>query len=277
MPGMSQIDYLAVGHFARDMTLAGAVTGGTVAYAGATAWALGCRTAIFTSYAPDFKPSIGPAEVVINSVPSSATTTFTNIYHDNTRSQQLHSRASQLTPQHLPPAWKGAAIVHLAPIADEVDPAMASIFNRSLLAITPQGWLRTWTEDGRVHPTYWKEARTVLPHAAAVVLSEEDVADPAWIGQFRKWARLLVLTRGAHGCTVYMQDEMREIPAPTVVQQDPTGAGDIFAAAFFMRLLQTRGNPWEAARYANNLAACSVTAGDLPSKIQRLQEEISSP
>jgi sugar/nucleoside kinase (ribokinase family) len=38
---------------------------------------------------------------------------------------------------------------------------------------------------------------------------------------------------------------------------DPTGAGDIFAAAFFFRLHATR-DPWEAARFATNLAALSV-------------------
>jgi sugar/nucleoside kinase (ribokinase family) len=39
---------------------------------------------------------------------------------------------------------------------------------------------------------------------------------------------------------------------------DATGAGDIFAAAFFARLHQTR-DPWEAARFATNLASHSVT------------------
>jgi sugar/nucleoside kinase (ribokinase family) len=39
---------------------------------------------------------------------------------------------------------------------------------------------------------------------------------------------------------------------------DATGAGDIFAAAFFARRFQTR-DAWEAARFATNLAAYSVT------------------
>jgi sugar/nucleoside kinase (ribokinase family) len=39
---------------------------------------------------------------------------------------------------------------------------------------------------------------------------------------------------------------------------DPTGAGDIFAAAFFARLYTTR-DPWEAGRFATHLAAFSVT------------------
>jgi sugar/nucleoside kinase (ribokinase family) len=43
-----------------------------------------------------------------------------------------------------------------------------------------------------------------------------------------------------------------------VTEVDPTGAGDVFAAAFFVRLLNTR-DPWEAARFANRMAAISVT------------------
>jgi sugar/nucleoside kinase (ribokinase family) len=39
---------------------------------------------------------------------------------------------------------------------------------------------------------------------------------------------------------------------------DATGAGDIFAAAFFIRLFSTR-DPWEAARFATLIASHSVT------------------
>jgi sugar/nucleoside kinase (ribokinase family) len=49
-----------------------------------------------------------------------------------------------------------------------------------------------------------------------------------------------------------------------VIELDPTGAGDIFAAAFFFRLYNTR-DPWEAARFATQLAAISVTRSGLQS------------
>jgi sugar/nucleoside kinase (ribokinase family) len=38
---------------------------------------------------------------------------------------------------------------------------------------------------------------------------------------------------------------------------DPTGAGDVFAAAFLCHL-HASGNPREAADFANRVAACSV-------------------
>jgi sugar/nucleoside kinase (ribokinase family) len=43
-----------------------------------------------------------------------------------------------------------------------------------------------------------------------------------------------------------------------VDEVDPTGAGDVFAAAFFSRLFTTR-DPWESARFATLLSAHSVT------------------
>lgn len=272
---MSRPDYLAIGHFARDLTPAGPVTGGTVAYAGATAWALGCRTAILTSFAPDFTPDVEPAEVKIECLPASHTTTFKNVYNEGGRTQYVYERAACIAPRHVPEAWRTAPIVHLAPIAGELDVALVRHFGNSLVGLTAQGWLRILDDEGRVHRHRWQEAREILPLSAAVILSDEDLADRAWLEQFRRWAPLLVLTHGAAGCTVFFGGEERHLPAPQAVEVDPTGAGDIFAAAYLVRLFQTKGNPWEAARFANQLAAQSVTASEFASKIERLQATLN--
>jgi sugar/nucleoside kinase (ribokinase family) len=39
---------------------------------------------------------------------------------------------------------------------------------------------------------------------------------------------------------------------------DPTGAGDVFAAAFFINLFETN-DAWASARFANQVAALSIT------------------
>jgi sugar/nucleoside kinase (ribokinase family) len=57
---------------------------------------------------------------------------------------------------------------------------------------------------------------------------------------------------------------MRHFSAPQVEECNDTGAGDIFATAFFYRHFQTK-NPWEAARFATQLAAISVTRTGLDS------------
>ena len=85
---------------------------------------------------------------------------------------------------------------------------------------------------------------------------------------------MLVLTRGYNGCTVFLGEETRSFPAPRVAEVELTGAGDIFAAAYFVRLWQTDGNPWEAAVFANQIAAQSVTQATLQSKMEHLQQQI---
>ena len=45
--------------------------------------------------------------------------------------------------------------------------------------------------------------------------------------------KVVVLKRGASGCTVYSQDVEDDIPGFYVEEVDPTGAGDTFCAGFY--------------------------------------------
>lgn len=74
--------------------------------------------------------------------------------------------------------------------------------------------------------------------------------------------RVLAVTEGAAGCVLYWHGDRRRINAPKIAEVDATGAGDIFAAAFFIRLYATR-DPWEAARFATLLASHSVARAGL--------------
>ncbi len=70
-----------------------------------------------------------------------------------------------------------------------------------------------------------------------MVLSDEDVGgDKSLVAQYASQTRLLVVTHGTTGCTVYTQGQTRSLLAPPVHEIDPTGAGDIFAAVFFVAL-----------------------------------------
>lgn len=95
--------------------------------------------------------------------------------------------------------------------------------------------------------------------ANAVVISREDVnGDHELIEQMAHQTRMLAVTEGAEGCVLYWNGDRRRFRAPEVKEVDATGAGDVFATAFFIRLLRTR-DPWEAARFATLLASHSVT------------------
>lgn len=252
------VDYLIIGHVSKDLTPDGPVLGGTAAYAGLTARALGLRVGVVTAAGPDL--DLNPLQdLYVECLPSLVSTTFENRYSASGREQWLHALAPGLGAAAVPPAWRNATIVHLAPIAGEVDPALVDFLRPGLLGLTPQGWMRAWDEYGRVRPTRLEFGDAVLPTAGAVVLSLEDVAgDEALIEDMAEHCHLLVVTEGPGGARLYWAGDRRRIPAPRVPEVDPTGSGDVFAAAFFIRLYHTR-DPWEAARFANHLASASVT------------------
>lgn len=268
---MKKIDYLAIGHITQDVTPAGNLVGGTVSYSGRAAQALGCKTAVLTSCQPDYAGLAELAGLTVEVIPSAHTSTFENIYGANGRTQMLHTPADPILAHHLPVDWLDTAVVHLAPVANEVDPALIHQFNGSLIGMTPQGWLRRWTANGRVYAHDWPEAEQFLPLADVVILSEEDLLDEAMLPRYRQASRLLILTENARGCTIFAGDAVRRIPAPVVTQVEPTGAGDIFAAAFLTRYAENGRNPWQAAEFANQVAAQSVTQVGLNAKIKHIQ------
>ena len=267
---MPDIDYLLIGHVSVDLVDDGFRPGGTVTYAGRTARALGCRAAVLTSAAAEFDFAMALPGVRVHNVPAPVSTTFTNTYTPAGRVQTIHGVAGLLRPGQLPADFSRPAIVHLGPVAREVDPDFVDAFPGALLGCTPQGWLRQWDADGRIHPGPWPAAERVLGAVDAVVLSREDVPDEAALQEMCHQSRLLVATDGRHGCTVYWGTQVRSFPAPAVEEIDPTGAGDIFAAVFLTELWRHDGNPWPAARVANQIAAATVSTAGLADKLAHI-------
>jgi sugar/nucleoside kinase (ribokinase family) len=252
-------DYLVIGHIAHDVTPQGPQLGGTVSFAARTAIAFGLRVGILTSTKPG-EPLLQrlPPEATVISVPAEHTTTFENIYSDGVRTQYLYHRAETLTPDKLPPTWRKARLIHLGPIAYEIDPAMVTAFENGRICVTPQGWMRRRDSDGRVQTKRWAEAEQVLSQAALAVMSEEDIRhDPGLETFFAKLSQIMVLTRAERGGTVYQDGGSWDFPAYPMAQVDPTGAGDIFATALHIVLAQS-GSLEYATQIAARLAGLSV-------------------
>jgi len=255
---LEPIDYLVIGHVTEDRTPAGPRLGGTAAYAALTARALGARAGIVTA-ASQTAPLQALSGIPVVCLPSQHTTTFENRYEPGMRRQVLHRRATPIAFEHVPQAWRTASIIHLGPVAQELKEEIPPSLSPSLLGLTPQGWMRTWAEDGHISPCLWRNSAALLPRAGAVVISREDVSgEEEIIEAMAQQTRLLAVTEGAGGAVLYWNGDRRRFRPPNVEEVDATGAGDIFAAAFFIRLLATR-DPWEAARFATWLSARSVT------------------
>ena len=275
---LSPVDYLVIGHIACDLTPAGPRLGGTAAYAALTAHALGLRVGVVTARGEEVPLDVLDGIQVVNSAVEHSTT-FENVYTPQGRHQIIHYIAPDLHYEDIPPLWREAPIVHVGPIAGEASSLPDGKFPASMLGLTPQGWLRTWDGDGCVRLGAWPEALPALVKANAAVLSIEDVAgDEEQIEAMANACRVLAVTEGAAGARLYWNGDLRRFPALPIKEVDPTGAGDIFAAAFFWRFSVTH-DPWAAARFATHLASYSITRRGLDgipnqTEIQSCQVEV---
>jgi sugar/nucleoside kinase (ribokinase family) len=252
-------DYLLIGHISADVSEDGRHLGGTVAYAARTAQAFGLNVAAVTSVAADdsLLAELATTAQVVNQ--PAATTTFENIYTSDGRVQSVHSVAATLKPDHIPQLWQHTPFVHLAPLIDELDPRLLTLFPHSTVLLTLQGMLRRRDADGRVQ---FKPLDDLSGFAAVdvLVLSEEDITAAPYLE--RDLARIVphvIVTRAAHGGTYYHAGTAFDYATPQVPEHHPTGAGDVFAAALLICWQKFGGDMRAALGVAARLGATSVT------------------
>ena len=255
--------YLVIGHVTLDAIPDGFTVGGTATYSAVTASRLGWSARILTACSAqgreELMRTVPDAELAC--IEADTTTTFRNCYDGGRRIQRLLSVAPPLTPDLLPPAWLDSDVVHLGPVAREVADAFMTAFRCSAtLGLTPQGWLRDWDEEGNVSPARWLPAPEHLRAADAVILSEDDVGlHSDLIPYYARYCRVVV-TEGYRGSTIYDGSQRLKLNPRSTQEVDPTGAGDVFAAAFLIRLRET-GDPVGAARFGNVAGSFSVEGG----------------
>lgn len=251
--------FVVIGHVARDVVDGSCRLGGTATYAALTAHHLGERVAIITSANPnlDLAPLLS-ADIQISLLPSAHTTTFENHYSGKHRWQQLHSRASTLGDVAVPYNWRKADVILLGPIAQEVPPDLADLFPGSLLGVSAQGWLRAWDQQGRVHGTPIAHPKRSFSRVRVAIVSDEDLAfDPSLVNAYSQLVPIFIVTRGEGGATVYLYGQAHDTPAFSTTTVDPTGAGDVFAAAYLIALHQT-GDPLRSAHFAHSTASFAI-------------------
>ncbi|MCY4116698.1 MAG: PfkB family carbohydrate kinase [Caldilineaceae bacterium] len=264
------IDLLAIGTVTRDIETADPasvdyVLGGTVSFAAVTAARLGYRPAILTRAGDDVDLTVLHEIASVHVLPSERTTTFANLYSPAGRVQYCYTPSPPIGARDIPPQLRAPRIALLGPLANEVLPDVAAAFaTETLVAAVPQGWMRRWDSDGRVFPIAWTTMTDILPLLDVLILSIEDIdGELQLLREFLKYTSLVILTEYRDGSTVYRRagDEVETIPVPPrpADELDPTGAGDIFATAFLLRLAAT-GDPLDAARYANVTASFGVEA-----------------
>jgi len=253
------INFLAIGHFTHDVTESGLILGGAASYSSLTARKLDMQARVVSAVGKDFLHFDKLKDIPISLVKdTSQTTTFQNIYVNGVRTQTIKGVGAKIKAQHVPADWLDSEIVYLCPVADEVDQSVAKIFPNSLIGASPQGWMRQWDKEGLVYQRKWEDAEKLLPHLDALIMSEEDISGlPEVVDEYRKMAKIMVLTKGERGCTLYHEGKITDFPAFKTNVVDPTGAGDVFAVAFLRELYKTQ-DPYKASVFANCTASFVV-------------------
>lgn len=250
---------LAVGHVTWDRIKGQRVLGGSVSYAALAAQRLGWEAAVLTSAGPDFEPARDLPGIAVFVSPASATTRFDNEYApDGTRHQVVSARAGEIDLDPLPDAWRAPDVLLIGPVAGEVHGALATAFEAEVVGATAQGWLREIDSDGLVSAREWRAAGADLVGVHALIYSEQDM-DRAQerARRFLENVPMVLVTRGYFGLRVFMRDQALDIPAWPRPEEDPTGAGDVFATGFLLRYQET-GDPLEAAIFGSCAASCVV-------------------
>jgi hypothetical protein len=251
-------DFVAIGHVTLDRFADEVRPGGAALYAAVTADRLGLSAGILTSHADDFPLDLVPPRIEVVSVAAPATTVFEHAHTGADRTLRVLSVAGALGEAHVPDDWRDAGLVLLAPVMNEVDARVASVFPDASVAAEAQGWLRGLGHDGAVRTMRWDGATQALRSFQALFLSAADVRGQE--SAMTEWVQrvpIAVVTAGRRGALLYVNGDRYEVRPRRAAEVDPTGAGDVFAATFLARYRRD-GDPWEAAEAATCAASLSV-------------------
>ncbi len=256
-----QYDYTTVGHVTIDVLDDGSRRpGGTAFYSALQAARLGRRALIITRGDPAelerlLEPYAGELELQVQ--PAATTTTLRTSGQGEDRRQRVLAWAGPIGED----VRVATSILHVAPVARETPSHWQGA--AELVGLTPQGLVRTWDPSAGAEIAQGRPPQGALELASrceAIVLSEYERASCAeLIAAASANGALVAVTAGAHPLTLIVPGS-EPLELDVFAHEHPVedlGAGDVFAAAFFIALHERRPAR-EAARFAGAAAAVRV-------------------
>jgi sugar/nucleoside kinase (ribokinase family) len=254
--------YTTVGHVTVDVLEDGSRRpGGTAFYSALQAARLGLRTLILTSGVQrELDELLEPYghEFDVRVVEAEHTTTLLTLGVGAERRQRVLAWAGPIPAEH----ELDTQILHLAPVAREL-PAQC-LGQAQFIGLTPQGLARQWSEqDGWIVPATPRALpqTSARPVDAIVVSEHERDSCQELIDASLRMGAVVAVTAGAQPTRLLTRGlgELEfEVP-PLADAVDDLGAGDVFAAAFFIALHEGR-DALGAAGFANAAAAVRMRA-----------------
>ena len=257
------IDYLCIGHCCHDKVGEDFLLGGTASYSSMVAKAFGLTAGVLTSIGPDFlyRDQFQANNISFYEISAKRTTVFENRYDGPNRTQILHARANTIKGSDVPTQLTKAKIVHLSPIADEIDPDIPARFQNALLGASIQGFLRKWNSAGLVSPK--RMDLSILKSTDVTILSTEDIIGlDDFLQDIIQEVSHVVVTEGGKGAKVYIDKREYFFPSFPVTEVDATGAGDVFTTAYLFEFERT-GDIQKACNFGHCAASFIVEAQGL--------------
>ena len=258
--------------------------GGVVAYAGLTFAELGVKTQVLTNVAAADRAMLAVLQqrgIAVYVGESAATTRFVNYVDGDARRQVLLARAAPIAAAQLNPVLAGVEHVHLGPLHpdDLAEEVLAAMGARVRVSLDIQGYVRR-IEGTQVGRGVAKGLYAALQCAAYVKADHDELelvlADCGLtLDQLMRDCSVAewVVTEGSHGGWVASRPGLRTkfASAPVATVADPTGAGDVFFAAYIAHRLHRGAEIATAAQRAAALAARHVGGGFIDAATLRLE------
>jgi sugar/nucleoside kinase (ribokinase family) len=259
----TSFDYVTVGHVTRDAIDHGThgiafQPGGSAFYSALQAARLGLRTLVVTQGNPsEIESMLAPyrGELELHTIPAKHTTTLSTRGVGAARTQRMLAWAGPIVE----PLELDTAILHLAPVARETPSSWPG--SAAFVGITPQGLVRHW-EQGGISPAPLDPSMLPDRFDAAVISEHERPSCHTLFSVARQRGAHVAVTAGSRPTIVHLPSSgagpvvQTSTPALVTVRED-IGAGDVFAAAFFIALADGC-TPLEAATFGNAAAAVRI-------------------
>jgi sugar/nucleoside kinase (ribokinase family) len=230
--------------------------GGAVWYAGLTFAQLGMKTRVVTGFAlPDhvLGDALRDAGVELLHCPSAHTSIFVNDYTvtgGDDRRQEVLSLADPIGVHGLRGRLKQCDLAYLGPLhPDDISDRALSVImevKSFRIALDVQGYMRVITH-GNVDAKIDDKLFALLPGCDVIKANKSEAhlltgsTDPSKaVMQLRHTHKNLesVVTCGSEGVYIAAHNDVHFQPATQVNTDDPTGAGDIFFAAYLTQRLR---------------------------------------
>ncbi len=260
-----------IGSATMDRVVQGGVVaykrGGVVAYAGLTFAELGVETRVLTNVAEADRAMLAVLQqrgIAVYVGASAATTCFINYVDGDTRRQELLTCAAPIAVGQL--VLAGVEHVHLGPLHPHDLAADVLTVLDGVVSLDIQGYVRR-VEGTQVYQGVADSLYAALQCAAYVKTSNDELelvlADCGLtLDQLMRDCSVAewVVTEGSHGGWVASRAGQRTkfAPAPVATVADPTGAGDVFFAAYLAHRLHRGAGIATAAQCAAAVAARQV-------------------